>query len=725
MGEILDKLKIAGYVTSTDPSDAIEQALDIHEGGGGGSFITTTPEDASVNLIWSVAKPGYIPQSGSLVLDDTTSLDITLTPISNYSSQPFTINVLSDGKVTINTSYWGCNGSAAWYSLNGMDKEYMVCNDNGYEHYNIYYLTHGSHYDLQLNVNAGDCIRIWGLNFSPNSEINYDYNDDSFIQSTANIEVCGNLLSLTLGSTFTDLTHFTMGSQQFFKLFESNSHLTSAQNLILPSIETEDGCYKSMFEGCTSLTTAPELPALSLNGECYASMFKGCTSLTTAPELLAPTLGTGSNTGCYAEMFYGCSNLNYIKCFAAVDMYSSGSLSNWVYGVAANGTFIKLDQTDWPVGSSGIPTGWTVRNDNDHEFIIAPTPADATVIIDGETRDSIWTKTGSSITWSVCKPGYIPQTGTYTMTNQDYTMNVSLTASADNYTFTINPTPADAIVTINDVSTSSVTVPVGTLISWSVSKEGYTTQSGSLIITENITESVVLEETPGWDAMPLTFKMLGDGSVTINHPGSTGWTGNESEGWYKINDGNWIRITDRTTINVQENDTIQFKGLHWNEENASSAASLLEDSDIDHEVYGNVLSITLGDNFVGVTPQLADFQFMGLFEHDTYLTSAEHLVLPAVNLSAGCYSEMFKQCTSLTIGPDLLAESLNNGTEYDSMFYGCSSLNYIKCLLTGSNISCSQWTYDVAANGTFVKSANASWETGYDGIPYGWTVETV
>ena len=32
-GNILNKLKIAGYVTSTDPSDWIEDELDIHEGG--------------------------------------------------------------------------------------------------------------------------------------------------------------------------------------------------------------------------------------------------------------------------------------------------------------------------------------------------------------------------------------------------------------------------------------------------------------------------------------------------------------------------------------------------------------------------------------------------------------------------------------------------------------------------------------------------------------------
>lgn len=38
MSDVVDKLKIAGYVTSTDPSDAIEQALDIHSGGGSGAM---------------------------------------------------------------------------------------------------------------------------------------------------------------------------------------------------------------------------------------------------------------------------------------------------------------------------------------------------------------------------------------------------------------------------------------------------------------------------------------------------------------------------------------------------------------------------------------------------------------------------------------------------------------------------------------------------------------
>ena len=60
-----------------------------------------------------------------------------------------------------------------------------------------------------------------------------------------------------------------------------------------------------MFQGCTSLTTAPSLPATTLANYCYSNMFSGCTSLTTAPSLPATTLANG----CYSNMFKGCAKL--------------------------------------------------------------------------------------------------------------------------------------------------------------------------------------------------------------------------------------------------------------------------------------------------------------------------------------------------------------------------------------------------------------------------------
>ena len=63
-----------------------------------------------------------------------------------------------------------------------------------------------------------------------------------------------------------------------------------------------------MFEGCSSLTTAPELPATTLVGDCYSYMFEGCSSLTQAPELQATLLVDS----CYQHMFKDCVSLRNI-----------------------------------------------------------------------------------------------------------------------------------------------------------------------------------------------------------------------------------------------------------------------------------------------------------------------------------------------------------------------------------------------------------------------------
>jgi hypothetical protein len=87
-------------------------------------------------------------------------------------------------------------------------------------------------------------------------------------------------------------------------------------------------------------------------------MFNGCTSLTTAPALSATTLVSG----CCQSMFRDCTKLNSITCLAT-DISATNCTSNWVNGVAASGTFTKHpDMTDWDTGINGIPDGWTIQN---------------------------------------------------------------------------------------------------------------------------------------------------------------------------------------------------------------------------------------------------------------------------------------------------------------------------------------------------------------------------
>lgn len=66
-------------------------------------------------------------------------------------------------------------------------------------------------------------------------------------------------------------------------------------------------------------------------------------------------------------------------------------------------------------------------------------------------------------------------------------------ASSVTYTFSISATPSDATVIINSVQRTSYSCPAGTSISWSVSKSGYTTQTGTYTMTAaNHTETVTL-----------------------------------------------------------------------------------------------------------------------------------------------------------------------------------------------------------------------------------------
>ena len=116
-----------------------------------------------------------------------------------------------------------------------------------------------------------------------------------------------------------------------------------------------------MFSGCTSLTEAPDLPAESLANYCYYQMFSGCTSLTKAPDLPAEFLVSN----CYSGMFNGCSSLNYIKAMFLTGPSSETSFTtDWVQGVAPQGTFVKNSSAAWNnTGADGIPEGWEIKEE--------------------------------------------------------------------------------------------------------------------------------------------------------------------------------------------------------------------------------------------------------------------------------------------------------------------------------------------------------------------------
>ena len=213
-----------------------------------------------------------------------------LDEVQDYSQEYLTIVSKADN----NTIGWKT------YSSSNL-KTISVSTDDGQTWTNRESSTEGT---TLATLNNGDKLLIKGNNtvygIVINSVVTYNY-----FTSTQNFDIEGNIMSLLYGDNFIGETSLSGKEYAFNRLFYHNNYLVNAQNLKLPATTLANSCYGSMFEGCTSLTSAPALPAITLAGYCYYSMFDGCTSLTSAPALPAITLADY----CYYYMFDGCTSL--------------------------------------------------------------------------------------------------------------------------------------------------------------------------------------------------------------------------------------------------------------------------------------------------------------------------------------------------------------------------------------------------------------------------------
>ena len=225
---------------------------------------------------WTDVEP-LQTRNGSLI--EANSADCGYVPPTpgGYETQYLTFEAIEDGTFT----FTGKNSNSLSYSLD--DGQTWTA------------LASGS---ASPTVTAGNKI-MWKGTCTPSNT------GSGKFSATGRFEAQGNIMSLLFGDDFTNQTNLTGKNYAFYDLFYQNTNIKSAKNLILPATTLASGCYAYMFDGCTSLVTAPELPAETLANYCYSCMFLSCTSLTTAPNLPATTLAEY----CYDSMFEGCTSL--------------------------------------------------------------------------------------------------------------------------------------------------------------------------------------------------------------------------------------------------------------------------------------------------------------------------------------------------------------------------------------------------------------------------------
>ena len=162
----------------------------------------------------------------------------------------------------------------------------------------------------------------------------------------------------------------------------------------------------------------------------------------------------------------------------------------------------------------------------------------------------------------------------------------------------------------------------------------------------------------------LTIETLEE-NCTIN------FEGNDIQ--YSINDGSWNAFTQDLNLNFQNTGfKIRFKQTGLTPDSSKGIGKFKVSKKF--KVYGNIMSLYYGDDFIGQTDLTGkDYAFKALFYECANLINAENLILPATTLSPYCYYDMFSLCTSLTKTPKLPATTLAQEC-YRYMFSGCYSL---------------------------------------------------
>ena len=150
----------------------------------------------------------------------------------DYSKKYFTIQSLEDNNTITFTKYNQNSNKITADKPIQYSKDLTTWN-------NISFVTDNS---SQIVLNSGEKLYLKGTNSAYGELISGFYMSAANIQSSGNIDVMGNIMSLIYGDNFENNSTIS-SNRTFTNLFRNNNKLTNAKDLVLPTMSLTTGCY--------------------------------------------------------------------------------------------------------------------------------------------------------------------------------------------------------------------------------------------------------------------------------------------------------------------------------------------------------------------------------------------------------------------------------------------------------------------------------------------------
>lgn len=205
------------------------------------------------------------------------------------------------------------------------------------------------------------------------------------------------------------------------------------------------------------------------------------------------------------------------------------------------------------------------------------------------------------------------------------------------------------------------------------------------------------EDTVDYSTQYLTFEVVEGGTINFV---ATDESVSKTISYSLDNGKTWTDLTSSTSYQsmggtLSAGDKVLVKGR--NNTYASNDRSFYNHfaSTAKVNVYGNIMSLISGDNFVNNKTLTGINTFYRLFSDNSKLLSAKNLILPATTLTSFCYYSMFWNCANFKTAPQLPAMTLAEGCYYQ-MFLDCTNLVNISSILPAITLaqSCYSGMFD-------------------------------